>query len=66
MPFMDGTATIRALRKLKPDLKIIAASGLMNTTQTAEIQTMNVNAFLAKPFTAEKLLTTLAEVLQQK
>jgi PAS domain S-box-containing protein len=63
MPLMDGTATIRVLRKLNPNLKIIAASGLMNTEQTAEIQTLNVNAFLAKPFTAEKLLTTLAEVL---
>jgi PAS domain S-box-containing protein len=66
MPLMDGTATIRVLRKLNPNLKIIAASGLMNTEQTAELQTLNVNAFLSKPFTAEKLLTTLAEVLQKK
>jgi two-component system cell cycle sensor histidine kinase/response regulator CckA len=65
MPLMDGTATIRVLRKLNPNLKIIAASGLMNTEQTAELQTLNVNAFLSKPFTAEKLLTTLAEVLQK-
>jgi PAS domain S-box-containing protein len=66
MPLMDGTATIRVLRKLNPNLKIIASSGLMNTEQTAEIQTLNVNAFLAKPYTAEKLLTTLAEVLREK
>lgn len=64
MPFMDGAATIRALRRLNPNLKIIAASGLMNAEQTAEIQTLGVGAFLAKPYTAEKLLTTLAEVLR--
>ena len=66
MPFMDGAATIRALRKLNPNLKIIAASGLMNTEQTTEIQTLNINAFLAKPYTAEKLLTSIAKILQGK
>ncbi len=59
MPFMDGTATIHALRKLNPDLPIIAASGL----PPAETDSLNVSAFLAKPYTAEKLLTTLAKIL---
>ena len=65
MPLMDGAATIRVLRKLDPALKIIAASGLMTSEQTAELQTLNVNAALTKPFTAEKLLTTLRDVLKQ-
>lgn len=60
MPFMDGAATIRALRKLNPKLPIIAASGL----PPADINSLDVNAFLSKPYTAEKLLTTLAEILQ--
>jgi CheY-like chemotaxis protein len=59
MPFMDGAATIRALRRLAPTLPIIAASGL----PSSEINDLNINAFLSKPYTAEKLLTTLAEVL---
>ena len=62
MPYMDGAATIRALRKINPKLKIIAASGLTNP-QRADNQDLNTNAFLLKPFTAEKLLTTIAEVL---
>lgn len=61
MPFMDGTATIRALRKLNPDLPIIAASGL----PPADVNSLNVNAFLSKPYTAEKLLTTLSKILRQ-
>ena len=60
MPFMDGAATIRALRKLNPKLPIIAASGL----PPADINSLNVNAFLSKPYTAEKLLTTLADILK--
>ena len=62
MPYMDGAATIRALRKINPDLKIISASGLTNFKR-AENQDLETNAFLLKPFTAEKLLTTIAEVL---
>ena len=66
MPFMDGAATIRALRRLNPELKIIAASGLTTNEQSADLQTLGINASLAKPYTAEKLLTTLADVLQKK
>ena len=66
MPFMDGAATIRALRKLDPALKIIAASGLNTNGQSADMQTLNVNAFLAKPYTTEKLLNTIAELLVKK
>lgn len=63
MPFMDGTALIRALRKMSPEVKIIAMSGLIGEGQTAELAGLNVNAVLSKPFTAETLLTTLASIL---
>ncbi len=65
MPYMDGAATIRALRKLNPKLKIISASGLTNSQKT-DGKNLNTNAFLLKPFTAEKLLTTIAEVLAKE
>jgi PAS domain S-box-containing protein len=63
MPFMDGVATIRALRRLDPALKIISASGLSDDTRTAMITRAEVNAFLTKPYTAKQLLKALAEVL---
>ncbi|MGB7210578.1 MAG: PAS domain S-box protein [Pyrinomonadaceae bacterium] len=62
MPFMDGAATIRALRRLNPNLPIVAASGLPPT----ETNSLNVNAFLSKPYTAEKLLTVLAQILENQ
>lgn len=52
----------RALRRLNPELKIIAASGLTDQ-QKDDIKDMRTNAFLTKPITAEKLLTTVADVL---
>lgn len=66
MPFMDGAATIRALRRLNPQLPIIAASGLTTTEQTAEIQNLSVSGFLSKPYTAEQILTLIAAVLHRK
>lgn len=62
MPYMDGAATIRALRKLNPELKIIAASGLTDQ-QRDNVKELGTNAFLIKPYTAEALLKTVASVL---
>lgn len=63
MPFMDGPAMIRALRKMDPAVKVIAMSGLMNPEQVTELDHMSVNANLLKPFTAENLLSTLNGVI---
>jgi CheY-like chemotaxis protein len=64
MPFMDGPATIRALKKLNPQVKIIAASGLAANEKSAEAASAGVRLFLPKPYTAEKLLKALAEILR--
>jgi CheY-like chemotaxis protein len=63
MPYMDGKALIRALKKMDPKIRVIAMSGLTSAGKTAELQNLNVGAFLTKPFTAKALLKTLAEVL---
>lgn len=63
MPYLDGEALIRALKKINPDVKVIAMSGLMSAGQTAELRNLNVEAFLSKPFTADTLMTALQKVL---
>ena len=60
VPMMDGRAIIRALRKLNPNCHIIATSGLLMN----EAEREGVTQFLSKPFTAEKLLKTLAVVIR--
>ncbi len=65
MPVMDGQAGIQELHKINPELKIIAASGLTEKDKlTKAAGTMN--AFLPKPYTTEKLLRTIHEVLSAK
>jgi PAS domain S-box-containing protein len=66
MPFMDGPATIRALLKMEPGVKIIAASGLTAGQRAGEASLEGVKIFLNKPYTAEKLLKALGEVLALK
>ena len=64
MPFMDGPATIRALQRMDPTVRIIAASGLGAGQRGGEGTLEGVAVFLNKPYTAEKLLKTLAQVLK--
>ena len=64
MPFMDGTATIRALQRLDAGVRIIATSGLPTDSKGLDAFRANVKGFLPKPYTAEKLLITLAEGLK--
>ncbi len=65
MPFMDGPSTIRALLRMNPQVRIIAASGLGTGQRAGEGALEGVAVFLNKPYTAEKLLKTLAQVLKK-
>jgi PAS domain S-box-containing protein len=62
MPVMDGYAGIRALKRINPKVKIIAASGLTENGKLASIHGY-VNTFIAKPYTSERLLKTIEDVL---
>jgi PAS domain S-box-containing protein len=63
MPYMDGAATIRAVRKVAPDARIIATSGLMVSEYAHEANNLGVQAFLPKPYTAMTLLRSIRDVL---
>ncbi len=66
MPFMDGYATIHALRRIVPDIKIIISSGLEREKTDKTDHEAKIDARIQKPFTTENLLTTVHEVLMQK
>jgi two-component system cell cycle sensor histidine kinase/response regulator CckA len=63
MPYMDGAATARALRKINPGVKIVATSGLLAVGQSKKMIELGIQEFLAKPYTAESLLAALRRVL---
>jgi CheY-like chemotaxis protein len=63
MPYMDGVALTRALGRMKPDVPIIASTGQGDQPVLAELRSLGVKSFLSKPYSTEKLLTTVHDSL---
>ena len=63
MPVMDGPTTIQTLKRINPEVKIIAASGVPHQGGPARVAEMGVQHFLHKPYTAQTVMTTLGQVL---
>jgi DNA-binding NtrC family response regulator len=49
---------------MNPSLKVIATSGVEWEERAAEVSDLGVTAFLQKPFTWERLLGVVAQVLK--
>ena len=60
MPIMDGREMIRELRKLRPAVPVIGASGVADDERTGPVDVLQL---LAKPYSIEALLVALAEIL---
>jgi PAS domain S-box-containing protein len=63
MPLMDGSSTIRALRRIDPALKIIVSSGLLTDVTSAGVAGLDIQGYLTKPYTSESLLLMVQKVL---
>jgi CheY-like chemotaxis protein len=66
MPIMDGLTAMRTMLNIRPDLPIIAASGLNAYADAGEATAAGARQFLAKPFTAETLLKAVRAVLPDR
>lgn len=62
MPNMDGSTTIKTLRKINPNIKLMAVTGLIDGDLADEVKKQNIPV-LAKPFTAQKLLKNIHNLL---
>ena len=65
MPVMDGPTAINELKRVRPDLPMIAISGLTQSDQVSQRLGALGIPFLPKPFDSEKLLTAIRKVLTQ-
>ena len=63
MPVVGGLELIGLLKAINPDVRVIAASGLMHGEIAKNLSNAGAMALLSKPYTADKLLGTLREVL---
>jgi CheY-like chemotaxis protein len=63
MPFMDSVILIRAIQKMKPATMFIASTGHGEQTRSAELESLGVRNFLAKPYDTQTLLATVRDAL---
>lgn len=63
MPNLGGQEAIKVLQIIKPNLKIISMSGIVNNKLAPDI---HIKAFLTKPYSADKLLETITQVLNSE
>jgi PAS domain S-box-containing protein len=65
MPVLDGPATIHALLRINPAVKIVAASGLNANGGVAKASGAGIKHFLTKPYTAGTLLKVMRAILAE-
>jgi PAS domain S-box-containing protein len=63
MPVMDGHGLIAAVRRIAPNMPVIATSGLQANAEVIKASNAGVQHFIAKPFSAEALLQLVRGVL---
>lgn len=65
MPGIDGFETIKILRTIKPDVKIIILSGSTHCI-TDSLQINDIQGIIFKPFELDKLMSLISNVLEEK
>jgi two-component system chemotaxis response regulator CheY len=63
---MDGIALVRSLKKMQPDVSILASTGQGEQASVAELQSLGVKNFLTKPYNTDRLLAALNDTLQDR
>ena len=64
MPVLDGASAINIINRIKPGTRVIATSGLTSVQDIAKNLPDTVKHRLQKPYTADKLLLTVHQVLE--
>ena len=60
---MSGNLLIQALRRISPELKLIAMTGADHQRNDTACHEMGADAFVKKPFGSEKILSVVRDLI---
>ncbi|MEM9598659.1 MAG: response regulator, partial [Acidobacteriota bacterium] len=63
MPRMDGEETLRGLRAIKEDVRVVLSSGYAEDMAVERFEGLGLAGFLQKPYRQTELILKLDEVL---
>ncbi len=66
MPDLNGEEVYKRIKSLKPDIKVLIASGYNVDFQAASLLKKGCNGFIQKPYNLNKLSKKLRKILNQK
>jgi two-component system cell cycle sensor histidine kinase/response regulator CckA len=64
MPNMDGAATARELRQIRPDVRVVLSSGYTEEEATRQFTDRDLVGFLHKPYMIKDLVSTIRTALE--
>jgi PAS domain S-box-containing protein len=64
MPGMDGGTLLKELRSIRPDIKVLLASGFSQQEVSERFSGMGLNGFIPKPYSLKNLTAELSRVLK--
>jgi signal transduction histidine kinase len=66
MPVVDGVALCRVLRKMNPEVCLVASTGYAEPSRVKELNSLNVHRVLSKPFNTGTLLAAIDEAISSQ
>jgi len=64
MPVMDGHSAFEKMIKIKPELKVLVASGYSQNGSVEEILAKGAHGFIQKPYSLENIAAKIRQVMQ--
>ena len=64
MPVMDGKGAYEKMMKIKPDLKVLVASGYTLDSYVEEILNKGAHAFIQKPYSLENIAAKIKQIIK--
>ena len=65
MPGLSGEETLRGIRAVRPDARVLITSGFTEQDAMARFRGLDLSGFVQKPFERDVLVTRLREVVEQ-